>query len=148
MIFRRAEIRDAEELAEIRKKQLMDEGQKPDVNMDKELLGYFREKMESGELVQWIAEEDGKTAATGAIIFMVYPPSFTNPSGRKGYIANMYTADEYRGRGLAGRIIELLEEEARERGITSLILFASAVGRKAYLKSGFHDDDFLMEKFI
>ena len=149
MTFRIAGIEDIEKLSEIRKKQLIDEGQKPDVDMDDELRRFFTDKITSGELIEWVAEdESGMIVATAAIMFMDLPPAFTNPTGRKGYVANMYTADEYRGKGLAGKMLEILEQEARARGITKLMLHASRMGRKAYVKSGFTETDTLMEKTV
>ncbi|MBR5739982.1 MAG: GNAT family N-acetyltransferase [Firmicutes bacterium] len=148
MEFRRADKNDIPMLAEIRKKQLLDEGQKPYADMGRNLIDYFTEKMESGELIEWVGEEGGQIVAAGAIVFMDFPPAFTNPTGKKGYIANMYTADEYRGRGIAGKILDLLEQEARARGLTKLVLFASQAGRKAYVKNGFREDDILMEKSL
>lgn len=148
MDFRKAEMKDIEQLAAIRKKQLQDEGQNPDTDMDENLLGFFREKMASGELIQWVAEDCGAIIATGAIIFMDFPPAFTNPTGRKGYVANMYTADEYRGQGIAAVLMKKLEQEARDRGITKLVLHASTMGRKAYVKSGFQETDVVMEKDV
>ena len=117
--------------------------------MDKELHQFFSDKMSSGDLIEWVAEnDDGTIIATSAIIFMDFPPSFNNPSGKRGYVANMYTANEYRGRGIAGKLIEKLEEEARERGVEMLFLHASDLGRKAYIKSGFTETDTFMEKLI
>ena len=101
---------DIEQLITLRCLQLQDEGQKPDVNIERELCNYFKEKMESGELVEWVAEEsDRRIIATAAVAFMDFPPTFTNPSGKKGYITNMYTADKYRGHGIAGTLLKKLE---------------------------------------
>lgn len=148
MIFRTATLEDIREISEIRKKQIQDEGQKPTINIDEGLRRYFEKYMSSGELIEWVAEEDGRIIATAAIVFMDFPPSFTNETGRTGYVANVYTADEYRGRGIAGQLLEILEQEAKERGITKMILHASEAGRKAYLKSGYVDIDIEMEKLI
>lgn len=149
MIFRKADYDDIERLAEIRKIQLQDEGQKPDVDMDDNLRGFFDEKMRSGDLIEWVAEDDhGGIIATAAILFMDFPPAFTNPIGRRGYITNMYTADEYRGRGIAGKLMQKLEEEAKDQGISMLVLHASVMGRKAYVKSGFKETEVVMEKTI
>ena len=104
--------------------------------------------MGSGELIEWVAEDEGRIIATAAIVFMDFPPSFNNKTGRTGYVGNVYTADAYRGKGIAGQLLEKLEEEARARGITRLLLHASEVGRKAYLKSGYYDVDYEMEKDI
>lgn len=147
--FRKATNNDIKQISELRKKQIQDEGQKPSVNIDKELHQFFRDKMTSGELIEWVAEDvNGNIIATSAIIFMDFPPSFTNPNGKRGYVANMYTADEYRGQGIAGRLIEHLEKEALSRGVKMLFLHASDLGRKAYVKSGFTETDTYMEKFI
>ena len=148
MIFRQAGLNDIEQLAEIRKKQIQDEGQEPDTDIDEDLRRFFSEKMKSGELIEWVAEDEGRIIATAAIMFMDYPPAYTNPTGRKAYIANMYTADEYRGQGLAGALMEKLEEEAEKRGLTTMVLHASVMGRKTYAKYGYHETDTVMEKHI
>lgn len=148
MIFRTATIEDIREISELRKKQIQDEGQKPTIDIDEDLYRYFEKYMRSGELIEWIAEDEGKIIATTAIVFMDFPPSFTNKTGRTGYVANVYTADEYRGRGIAGQLLDKVEEEAKKRGITKLLLHASELGRKAYIKSGYEDVDVEMEKII
>ena len=58
MIFRKADLSDIEQLAEIRKKQIQDEGQKPDTDMDEDLRRFFSEKMSSGELIEWVVETE------------------------------------------------------------------------------------------
>jgi len=148
MIFRTASLEDIHEISEIRKKQIQDEGQTPDIDIDEDLRRYFEKYMKSGELIEWVAEEDGRIIATAAIMFMDFPPSFRNKTGRTGYVGNVYTADEYRGRGIAGQLLDKLEQEARKRGITMLLLHASEAGRRAYLKSGYEDIDYEMEKRI
>ena len=148
MIFRTAELKDIAEISEIRKRQIQDEGQTPDIDIDEDLHRYFEKYMKSGELIEWVAEEDGRIIATAAIVFMDYPPSFRNKTGRTGYVGNVYTADEYRGRGIAGQLLEKVEDEAKKRGVTMLLLHASEAGRKAYLKSGYEDIDYEMEKII
>ena len=40
---------------------------------------------------------------------------------------NVYTAPDYRGQGIAMRMVEMLIEEARRRGITEISLDATAV---------------------
>lgn len=148
MIFRTASLEDIHEISEIRKKQIQDEGQTPDIDIDEDLRRYFEKYVKSGELIEWVAEEDGRIIATAAIMLMDFPPSFRNKTGRTGYVGNVYTADEYRGRGIAGQLLDKLEQEARKRGITMLLLHASEAGRRAYLKSGYEDIDYEMEKRI
>ena len=149
MIFRRAEIEDVVRLIELRILQLQDEGQTPDVDIDQKLDIFFKQKMQSGELVEWVAEDEtSRIIATAAVLFIEFPPGFTNPTGKKGYITNMYTADEYRGQGIAGLLLMKIERESKERGITNLMRHASEMGRKAYVKSGFRERQVVMEKKI
>jgi GNAT superfamily N-acetyltransferase len=105
--------------------------------------------MRSGELVEWVAvDTEGKIIATAAILFMDFPPAFDNPAGIRGYITNMYTDDRFRGQGIAGVLLKKLEQEAEDRGVRKLTLHASALGRKAYIKSGYCETDVLMEKVL
>lgn len=145
--FRRATLDDIETLSEIRKNQLQDEGQEPLSDIDHELYHFFREKMEKEDLVEWLAEDQsGEIVATSAILLMDFPPAFNNPSGKKGYITNMYTADEYRGQGIAGKLLQKVEAEAKERGVTKLFLHASEMGRRAYIKSDYLETSEMMIK--
>lgn len=146
--YRKADLADIPMLAELRKSQLMDEGQAPNINMDEELYAYFNRKMSDGTLIEWIAEIDKEIIATGSIIFMDFPPSFTNKSGRKGYIANMYTASEYRGQGIATKILGMLMKEAEIRQVDKIFLSASKMGKPVYRSFGFEEVDTYMEMSI
>ena len=149
MIFRKAKIKDVEQLVAIRRIQLQDEGQLTDVDIDQNLRLFFEQKIKNGDLVEWVAEDDdGMIIATAAVLFMEFPPAFTNPKGNKGYITNMYTADEYRRQGIASQLMKKLEQEAKKRGVTKLVLHASEIGRKAYVKCGYSETGTVMEKDI
>ena len=76
-------------------------------------------------------------AGAGGVSFYQVMPTCHNPSGEKAYIMNMYTRPEYRRQGIAGRVLELLIQEAHERGITYITLDASDMGRPVYEKHGF-----------
>jgi GNAT superfamily N-acetyltransferase len=126
-------------LIELRKRQLIDEGQNPDVNMDQELVKFFNNHFADNTLVEWVAEEDGKIVGTAAILFFEFPPAFTNPSGIKGYITNMYTVPEYRGQGLASELLKKVLDEARSRNVKNILLAASDMGKPVYKKVGFEE---------
>lgn len=148
MIYRKATKEDIEVLAELRKRQLIDEGLSPEPNMDKELITYFNEQMSTQKLVEWVLEDQGIIVATGAIQFLDMPPCFTNKTGVRGYITNMYTAPEYRGRGIASKMLELLKQEAQNRGVKKMFLGASVLGKPVYKKFGFKDSETLMDMEI
>ncbi len=148
MRYRRAAIQEIDKLAELRKQQLADEGISADKDIDAELQNFFTKKMNDGTLVEWIAEEEDVIIATAAIAFYEFPPTYTNKSGIKGYITNMYTMPEYRGRGLASSLLEKLVAEAKERGVEKLWLGASKMGRPVYLKFGFKETNEWLEMNI
>jgi len=141
MQYRPARAEEIEQLAQLCKQQLMDEGQQPNCNIDRELHAFFAQGMQDGTLVEWVAEENGALVATAAIIFYPFPPSFTNPGGIRGYLTNVYTSPAFRGRGIAGDLLRQLMAEAEKRGVPALMLSASAMGRPVYEKLGFIRDE-------
>ena len=50
---------------------------------------------------------------------------------------NMYTRPEYRRKGIAFHTLDLLVQDAREKGINSVSLEATAAGRPLYERYGF-----------
>lgn len=139
MEYRIGTMDDIETMCVLRKRQLMDEGLSPDVDIDAELSEFFEKKLRSGEMVEWLLEEKGEVIATGAIVFYELPPSFSNKSGVKGYITNMYTKPQFRGRGIATSMLSRLAKEAKRRGVKKLWLGASKMGKPVYEKFGFRE---------
>lgn len=149
MIIRRAEFHDIEKLVLMRKMQIKEEGQTINPLIDNELYSFFLKKMETNELVEWVAVDDlGDIIATAAIMFMDFPPTFSNISGKRGYITNMYTSNKYRGRGIAGLLLDKIEKEAIDRGVSHFVLHASDMGRKSYKKNGYKETLAVMEKIL
>lgn len=145
MEYRKAAVEDIPELCRLRKQQLIDEGAEPDINIDDELVRYFSAKMGDDSLVEWLLTEDGSIIATAAIVFIEFPPSYTNRTGIMGYVANMYTSPDYRGRGIATSLLEKLVWEAKSRGVQKVCLIASKYGRPVYRRFGFSETDEWME---
>ncbi len=141
MEYRKAAASEIETLTELRKRQLADEGVEPSVEIDRELRGFFQDKLGDGSLVEWVAVEEGEIVATAGIMFYDFPPSYTNQSGRCGYVTNMYTRSEFRGRGIATKLLGRLMDEAQDRGVSKLMLGASSMGRPVYEKFGFQRED-------
>jgi GNAT superfamily N-acetyltransferase len=143
--YRKASMDEIHQLIELRKKQLIDEGIEPYQNIDAELLSFFNHKMSDGSLIEWIVEDNEEIIATGAVMFYDFPPSYSNKSGKKAYITNMYTREDYRGQGIATRMLSILVDEARTAGISKIWLGASKLGRPVYKKFGFQDTDEWLE---
>ena len=145
MIYRKATMNDVAEMMKLRKRQLIDEGIEPSVNMDDELLSFFERKLRDGTLIQWLVEDHGEVVACGAVLFYEFPPSYTNKTGKKAYIANMFTDENYRGRGIAKELLAKLVKEVRAAGISKIWLGASEMGRPVYRKFGFIESDEYLE---
>jgi len=139
MVYRKALVNDINKLVEIRKQQLIDEGIEPSIDIDKELNEFFYKYMADDSLIEWIVEDKGEIIATAAIVFYQFPPTYTNKTGWKGYITNMYTHSDYRKQGIASTLLEKLRDEAKERGIKKLWLGASRLGKPVYKKFGFKE---------
>ncbi|HDR4908359.1 GNAT family N-acetyltransferase [Bacillus thuringiensis] len=145
MKFRKATINEIDNLIYLRKKQLVDEGIEPNQNIDTKLKEFFTNKMNDGSLIEWIVEDNEEMIATGAIIFYEFPPTYTNKSGKKAYITNMYTKENYRGQGIATKLLTKLVAEAKTAGITKIWLGASKLGRPVYKRFGFEEADEWLE---
>lgn len=148
MLIRKANEEDIVLLSETRKLQLIDEGIEPNCDIDEELFAFFKKWLESSDFVQFIAEEDGKLLSTAAVIYYDLPPSFTNKIGVRGYVTNVYTVPEHRGKGLAKMLLTELLNDTKSRGIKKLWLGASKLGRPLYEKLGFIPQESAMELTI
>ena len=145
MIIRKASLEDAPLLCKTRKQQLIDEGIKPDCDIDAELKTFFEKWLKSDDFIQLIAEEDGVLLSTAAVIYYDLPPSYTNKIGIRGYVTNVYTSPEHRNKGLAKTLLKELLADAKKRGIKKLWLGASKLGRPLYEKLGFIQQQSYME---
>ncbi len=148
MTYRKANIKDIDQLVELRKKQLIDEGCYSDNNIDNELGKYFSTSISNESLVVWLATEDEYIIGTAGVCFFQYPPSFSNTTGRIAYITNVYTRDEYRKQGIATKLLELIIEEIKNEGCKFTRLHASSQGKKLYEKMGFTDVEGFMSKKV
>lgn len=90
-------------------------------------------------------EDNEETIACGAVIFYEFPPCYTNKTGKKAYITNMYTNENYRGQGIATKLLTKLIDEVKISGISQIWLGASKMGRPVYKKFGFMETDEFLE---
>lgn len=73
----------------------------------------------------------------GGVSFYQVMPTYHNPTGRKAYIMNMYTAPEFRRRGIAFHTLDLLVKETKKQGVSQISLEATEMGRPLYERYGF-----------
>ena len=73
-------------------------------------------------------------------------PTFSHPSGKRAHLMNVHVEKEFRRKGIARKMIELLETEAKERGISEISLDATDDGQKLYEAMGWHANTEAMVK--
>jgi ribosomal protein S18 acetylase RimI-like enzyme len=136
-------INDVPALVKCRKQQLIDEGLPavPVSNIDEQLAEYFIAAITDGTFVSWVMEVDGEIIATSGLCYYSLPPNFSNATGKNAYITNMYTKPEYRRRGIATELLNMVIDEARNRGYRVIRLHTSEYGKSIYEKAGFTDTD-------
>ncbi len=105
------------------------------------LKRYLNTMFDRQHFIQVFLEENNEVCATGAMMWVEYPPSFSNNTGYMGYITNMYTKPQYRKKGYATQVLSILKEEAQKQGLTRLFLGASLEGQPVYKKFGFTEVD-------
>nr|WP_325294151.1 GNAT family N-acetyltransferase [uncultured Oscillibacter sp.] len=98
---------------------------------------YYQRALPDGTHAAYLVWDGGRAAGSGGVSFFQVMPAYHNPSGEKAYIMNMYTHPEYWRRGIARKLLDLLVQEARDRGVTAISLEAAAMGRPLYEAYGF-----------
>ena len=115
------------------------------VNLKPALSDYYHRHLADGTFVSWLALDGAAIVGTSGMSFVEKPPYFTCLSGRLGLLSSMFTDPAYRRRGIAGRLLDLVVEEARAYGCGSVQITASDMGVKLYTAYGFrHNGNFMM----
>ena len=105
--------------------------------VEQESYAYYKRAVETGEHMAYLVYDKETFIGAGGVSFYQVMPTYHNPSGKKAYIMNMYTAPEYRRQGIAFHTLDLLVKAAKERGISQIALEATDMGRPLYEKYGF-----------
>ena len=141
LYYKRATMEDIDELVRTRIIVLRTANKLPDDEdmsvVEKESYAYYRRALETGEHIAYLVYDNGKFIGAGGVSFYQVMPTYHNPTGKKAYIMNMYTASEYRRQGIAFHTLDLLVKDARKQGISQITLEATEMGRPLYEKYGF-----------
>ncbi|MBS1815005.1 MAG: GNAT family N-acetyltransferase [Acidobacteria bacterium] len=105
--------------------------------MAKEFAAWLEPRLRDDSYVGWIVEDSGQPIASGGLWLMDFPPHWTSPVPKRGYLLNFYTVPAARGRGIAKELVELAKKESVRRGVKTVTLHASKFGRPVYEKLGF-----------
>lgn len=106
-----------------------------------ELITESRDFFRNGDQLTVLATECGQPVGCATLCFIRLMPTFSHPTGKRAHLMNVYTAEKYRRRGIAGHMVEMLISAAEERGVTEISLDATEAGRPFYLNLGFRANE-------
>jgi ribosomal protein S18 acetylase RimI-like enzyme len=100
------------------------------------LRQYFTKSLKDDSFVSWIVEYENKPIGFSGMVIREQPGSFEIPSGKTGYILNMFTLKEYRRNGIGSILFQKLMEEAKQKNLDKIELHATSDGEPIYKQFG------------
>ena len=90
-----------------------------------------RDEWEDQSLHALLIDNDGSAIATGRLQFN---------SVTEGQIRSMAVAESFRGQGLGTKVLKFLEEKAKEKDLSKIVLDARDLAVDFYIKNGYAID--------
>ena len=141
MIVRKTTEKDMELLVQLRMAYLLDQNKEEKTENQKQLINnlyaYFEKAIMRNDFIAVVAEDEGKAVSTAFMSIAERPPRPGSLSNRVGTIYSVYTDPEYRRRGIATKVLQLLLQEAKEINVATVDLSATEDGKPLYEKLGF-----------
>lgn len=138
MEYRVTDANDIDMLMDVRLSMLRIVNDLPaDYIFDDELVVSSRRYFLEGDQTTVVAVNDGRCVACASMSYIEIMPTFSHPSGKRAHLMNVYTEKDYRRRGIARHLVNMLIEDARVHGATEISLDATESGRPLYESVGF-----------
>lgn len=102
---------------------------------------YLKKAIPEGSFRSWLACDNGRVVAGGAVVISPWPAHAYDLECRRATILNVYTEPEYRRRGIARQIMEIMIAWCKQEGFARVSLHASEHGRHLYESLGFEDSN-------
>ena len=139
--FRTAEQKDIPELCRLRLAYFEDDfGALPEDmlhDINAHLPNYFADHLGKDCIAPIAALPDGSLCACALLCIETKPANPFFPNGKSGTVLGVYTMPEYRHRGCATKVMQMLIDAAKENGLSIVRLSATAEGKCVYEKLGF-----------
>jgi len=136
--YRIATAADIELLMDSRLEMLKEVNDLPDDHeYDADFVAQSRKYFLEGAHTTVLVLDEDKVVACASISYISIMPTFSHPTGKRAHLMNVYTAKEYRKKGIGAKMVRMLIDDAWERGATEISLDATEAGRPLYLKCGF-----------
>lgn len=107
--------------------------------MDQAFRPWLRRHLAAGTYRGWLAESEatGEIAAGVGLWILDWPPHLHAPGTPRARVLNVYTAPEYRRRGLARQLLRAALDWCTTQNISGLMLQTTTVARGVYESLGF-----------
>ena len=109
----------------------------PNYQFDEELVNCSRDYFLNGDHTTVLVLDGEKVIACASMSYMWIMPTFSHPTGKRAHLMNVYTNKDYRRKGIARKMVNMLIEEAWNKGATEISLDATSLGRPLYESLGF-----------
>jgi GNAT superfamily N-acetyltransferase len=139
-IVRRASTDDINTLVAHRRAMFLDMGYRDEAALDSmaaKCHTWLLTRMKRGEYLAWLAIAPDRSIAAGTGLWLMDWPPHMIGAGPRGNILNVYTAGEFRRRGLASELTKAAIQWCRTNGVDIVVLHASPEGRRLYESMGF-----------
>ena len=114
----------------------------------KKLEEYFTKYLNKG-FIAMIAENENEVLATAFMSMVERPPLIAFSSYLVGTVYNVFTYPEYRGQGIATKVMNELLSEAKLLGVVAVDLMSTEKGKSLYKNLGFQVSSYTsMNKFL
>ncbi len=142
--IRAAEEKDIPIALALRKKLFRDTGVPGKAfrdDLDSTLLKDYNEAYKRKDMLHFFAydrKKEGQPAAVAGLLLKSDFPYYLFKPGYYGWVIDVYTEPEYRGKGLASRLLEEVKLWGLGKGVSELkLISASENARRIYEKFGF-----------
>jgi GNAT superfamily N-acetyltransferase len=138
--IRLATVADMPVLAELRR-ELTFEDPEPAVELRSDFARIFDEVVgagiASGRWTVWVGEADGRIASHVYVGLIEKIPRPTREARWIGYVTNVYTRPEHRGRGIGAALLDRVTSWAAEKDVELLVVWPSEESVSFYERAGF-----------
>ena len=104
--------------------------------LNENLYAYFMKYVSDGSFIAVIAEENSEILSTAFMTIDQKPPRSSSSTFLSGTVYNVYTYPQHRRKGIATKVMNVIIEEAKKLGLSSVDLLASEEGKEVITAVG------------
>lgn len=94
-------------------------------------------RIAAGRYVGWFAVVEGRVVGGAGAVLLDWGPTRANPGGQMARIANVFTDEALRGRGIARELLQAVLRQCEALGVREFNLGATPDGQQLYRSLGF-----------